>query len=83
MPSTKPDLNLDEEGVCNACRSYEKRQEIDWTARRNELVSVLERYRNKEGTNWDCIIPVSGGNLPGGSNAAIWHEPTLRHCNNL
>ena len=61
MPSTKPDLNLDEEGVCNACRSYEKRQEIDWTVRRTELLSVLERYRNKEGTNWDCIIPVSGG----------------------
>jgi N-acetyl sugar amidotransferase len=61
MPSTKPDLHLDDEGVCNACRSYEKRQEIDWSARRNELVSILDRYRNKDGTNWDCIVPVSGG----------------------
>jgi N-acetyl sugar amidotransferase len=61
MPSTKPDLHLDEEGVCNACRSYEKREEINWTVRRNELVSILERYKNKDGTNWDCIVPVSGG----------------------
>ncbi len=61
MPSTKPDLHLDDEGVCNACRSYEKRQEIDWSVRRNELVSILDRYRNKDGTNWDCIVPVSGG----------------------
>jgi len=61
MPSTKPDLHLDEEGVCNACRSYGKRQEIDWSVRRNELVVILDRYRNKDGTNWDCIVPVSGG----------------------
>ena len=61
MPSTKPDLQLDEDGVCNACRSYEKRQEIDWSVRRNELLSILDRYRNKDGTNWDCIVPVSGG----------------------
>ena len=61
MPSTKPDLHLDEDGVCNACRSYEKREEIDWSVRRNELVSILDRYKNKDGTNWDCIIPVSGG----------------------
>jgi N-acetyl sugar amidotransferase len=61
MPSTKPDLHLDEEGVCNACRSYEQRREINWASRRNELLSILDRYRNKDGTNWDCIIPVSGG----------------------
>jgi N-acetyl sugar amidotransferase len=61
MPDTKPDLYLDEAGICNACRSYEKRKEIDWEARRKQLVNILERYRSKEGTNWDCIVPVSGG----------------------
>jgi N-acetyl sugar amidotransferase len=61
MPSTKPDLNLDEHGVCNACRSYENRREVDWDKRKDELLEILERYRNKDGQNWDCIIPVSGG----------------------
>ena len=61
MPSTKPDLRLDEEGVCNACRSYENRKIVDWSARRKELIAILDRYRNKNGTNWDCIVPVSGG----------------------
>jgi hypothetical protein len=23
MPNTKPDLHIDEKGVCNACQSYE------------------------------------------------------------
>jgi N-acetyl sugar amidotransferase len=61
MPDTKPDLFLDDDGVCNACRSYEKRVEVDWDARRQELMQVLEKYRRRDGSNWDCIVPVSGG----------------------
>ena len=61
MPATKPDLDLDGEGVCNACRSYEQRQEVDWSARHEELLQLLEKYRRRDGSNWDCIVPVSGG----------------------
>lgn len=61
MPDTKPDLFLDDEGVCNACRSFEKRKEINWDARKTEFFQVFEKYRSKDSSNWDCIIPVSGG----------------------
>ncbi|GFO68507.1 flagellin modification protein, PseA [Geomonas limicola] len=61
MPDTKPDLFIDEEGVCNACRSYESRATVDWDARYRELQQLLERYRVKDGSRWDCIVPVSGG----------------------
>ncbi|MCW5675924.1 MAG: N-acetyl sugar amidotransferase [Xanthobacteraceae bacterium] len=61
MPDSKPDLKLDAEGVCNACRSYEERKEVDWDARRAELDEVAGRYRAKDGKTWDCIVPVSGG----------------------
>ena len=61
MPDTKPDLLLDEEGVCKACRSYENRKKIDWDSRHKELLQVVEQYRNRDGSNWDCIVPVSGG----------------------
>lgn len=60
MPSTKPDLYIDEQGVCNACRAYEGRKNVDWAARKKELSSILEKYKSKSG-NWDCIVPVSGG----------------------
>lgn len=60
MPHTKPDLHIDEEGVCNACRAYEQRKETDWDKRSGELLAVLERYR-RQGDHWDCIVPVSGG----------------------
>lgn len=61
MPDTKPDLYLDEQGVCSACHSYERRAEINWDARKRELLQLLEKYRRQDGDNWDCIVPVSGG----------------------
>ena len=61
MPETKPDLVIDEEGICNACRYMEKRKEIDWNQRKKELLRILDQYRSKDGSNYDCIIPVSGG----------------------
>ena len=61
MPNTKPNLRFDEEGVCNACRNFENRKEINWEERKKSLEKILNRYRSKDGSNWDCIIPVSGG----------------------
>ncbi len=61
MPNTKPDLFFDEAGVCDACRSAELKNAIDWDARRREFEELIEKYRNKSGSNYDCIIPVSGG----------------------
>lgn len=61
MPDTKPDLFLDEEGVCNACRSYERRKSIDWEVRKKDLLNLIPRYKRTDGGNWDCIVPVSGG----------------------
>jgi len=61
MPDTKPDLSFDEEGVCHACRSYENRKQIDWEQRGKELEEILAKYRKTDGSNWDCIVPVSGG----------------------
>jgi N-acetyl sugar amidotransferase len=61
MPDTKPDLKFNEEGVCSACTSYAQRKEVVWEARKAELLQILDRYRSKDGSNWDCIVPVSGG----------------------
>jgi N-acetyl sugar amidotransferase len=61
MPETKPDILFDDEGVCSACRNFERRQEVDWDTRRSELIGVLDRYRSRDESNYDCLIPVSGG----------------------
>lgn len=61
MPHTKPHLQFNDDGVCDACRLYDERETIDWTQRRTELDSILDKYRDTEGENWDCVVPVSGG----------------------
>ena len=60
-PETKPDLWFDDHGVCNACNNFSSRVAVDWDKRLEELKSVVARYRNTGGSNYDCIVPVSGG----------------------
>jgi N-acetyl sugar amidotransferase len=60
-PETKPDLLFDEEGVCSACRSFESRKAVDRDQRRREFLNLVERYRSETGSNYDCVVPVSGG----------------------
>lgn len=61
MPSTKPDLRIEDDGVCSACHNYVQRESVDWESRRDEFLAIIDRYRSKDGSSWDCIIPVSGG----------------------
>lgn len=61
MPETKPDLYIDEEGICSGCRYYGNRKAIDWESRESELKTILEEYRSVDGSNYDCIVPSSGG----------------------
>ncbi|MBI3336757.1 N-acetyl sugar amidotransferase [Candidatus Peregrinibacteria bacterium] len=61
IPSTRPGQKFDTKGVCNACRYFEQRKNIDWDARWEQFKGIMEKHRSKDGSNYDCIIPVSGG----------------------
>jgi N-acetyl sugar amidotransferase len=54
MPNTRPDTPF-LDGICSACLSYQKRPEIDWDARKAELIALLDRHDGR------CIVPSSGG----------------------
>jgi N-acetyl sugar amidotransferase len=60
LPDTRPNLELDSEGVCNACRAHERRPEIDWNARADAWQRVVAEAKRRS-TGYDCLIPVSGG----------------------
>lgn len=60
MPATRPDVTMID-GICSGCRSFSERSEIDWVARKNQFLDILHNYRSKSQSNWDCIVPVSGG----------------------
>lgn len=53
-------LHFDEEGVCDACRVAEHKEQIRWAAREQELLRLLERHRKSNG-EYDCVVPGSGG----------------------
>jgi len=61
-PSTRPRLVFNEHGVCNACLHAEAKQtSVDWYARLNELEEICDRFRVSDGSNWDVLVPCSGG----------------------
>ncbi|MGE0612997.1 MAG: N-acetyl sugar amidotransferase [Hyphomicrobiales bacterium] len=60
MPSTRPRIVFDDEGICNACRNAERKQQIDWDQRRREFLDLVEKHRPRSGP-YDCIVPWSGG----------------------
>ena len=59
-PDTKPALGF-VDGICDACRYVEVKNRIDWNTRKKELGELLNKYRSKDDSRYDCIIPVSGG----------------------
>lgn len=60
MPSTKPGLVLDIDGICQACRHAEMKKKIDYDKRFEELRHLCDRYRRDDGY-YDSIVTVSGG----------------------
>lgn len=60
LPDTRPNLRLDAQGVCNACRSHEARAAIDWASRAADFRQLVKNAKARSG-GYDCLIPVSGG----------------------
>ena len=53
-------LTFDDEGVCSGCRIHEEKDQLDWSERAERLGEIFQAYRNISGSNYDCIVPVSG-----------------------
>lgn len=63
-PLTAVNLNVDDDGVCSACKSSEVFSELDpdfWALREKKFKRLISRYLKNNDSNYDCLIPVSGG----------------------
>jgi N-acetyl sugar amidotransferase len=60
IDSKKTTMNFDEHGVCDACRTAEIKDNIDWGMREEELIKLLDKHRKYDGS-YDCLVPGSGG----------------------
>ena len=54
MPSTYPDITFNDDGVCNHCLNYMKREPIG-----EDL--FLEKIHSRRGEQYDCALGISGG----------------------
>lgn len=54
-------LTFDDKEVCSACKVHNQKDSINWEERFEKIKKLAEQYRSKDGSNYDCIIPVSGG----------------------
>jgi len=63
LPTSLPSVHLDENGVCNHCRDFE-RKFTDWNAtsekRKETFEKIIESVKKLRST-YDCCIPFSGG----------------------
>lgn len=63
-PSITVNLEMDENYVCSSCQSQEKFKELTpefWQKRKKIFEGILEETIKNNKSNYDCIIPVSGG----------------------
>ncbi len=59
--SRKQTIHFDAEGICDACRTAERKlTQIDWQQRERELRELCDRHRRDDGA-YDCLVPGSGG----------------------
>jgi N-acetyl sugar amidotransferase len=62
--SSAVNLQFDDEGICTSCRVFEEFALIDdtvWARRKQKLREILEETVRNNKSNYDCIVPVSGG----------------------
>ena len=63
-PKISVNLHIDEDGVCSSCRTFEKFETLDeefWKIRKNKFERLVEEIKSNNSSNYDCLIPVSGG----------------------
>lgn len=63
-PAVAVNLDIDDEGICSSCRSVEVFERLTpefWDRRKLKFERLVEEVRKNSSSDYDCIIPVSGG----------------------
>jgi N-acetyl sugar amidotransferase len=63
-PQVAVNLDVDEEGICSSCRAFEAFEALPdefWAQRRELFGRLVDEIRSTGQSEYDCIVPVSGG----------------------
>ncbi|MEM7071369.1 MAG: N-acetyl sugar amidotransferase, partial [Pseudomonadota bacterium] len=61
LPSTRPNLIIEKDGVCSACKQKRTQDHVDWGMRKKMFEKLVYDLKTQNTQKWDCVIPVSGG----------------------
>jgi len=63
IPSSRPRIVFNNEGICNACTNGEEKNKINWDKRKKEFQGLIENIKKSKNRNqmYDCVVPWSGG----------------------
>ena len=57
---TKKKVIIFKDGICDACRTKDWKDQVNWDDRERQLIELCDKYRSKDGS-YDCLVPGSGG----------------------
>ena len=57
--STRPRIEFDKKGWCNACNWVDEKKKINWKKKLQEFKKLVKQ--TKQNPVYDCIVPCSGG----------------------
>ena len=60
-PMVAVNLAMGDEGICSGCIVHDEKLLIDWESREEEFKEIMYNYSKTKTSQYDCIIPVSGG----------------------
>ena len=63
-PQVSVNLRIDEHGICSSCRTFESFEQLDqefWDNKEKKFKRIVEDIKLNNNSNYDCLIPVSGG----------------------
>ncbi len=54
-------ITFNNEGICSGCEIHEEKDKLDWNFKWNKLKKIINQYKSKSNKNYDCVVPVTGG----------------------
>ena len=63
-PTSTVNLQMNGDNVCSSCRVAEEFEQLPssfWQQRKEKFEKLISPYINNNKSNYDCLIPVSGG----------------------
>jgi N-acetyl sugar amidotransferase len=63
-PIISVNLEIGKDGVCSSCKVFDEFNSLtvnNWQERKKKFEIIVEQIRKNNKSNYDCVIPVSGG----------------------